>query len=177
MGCLEPLYHSYRRGGLTKYEEQTEADSNSFISVPNRIRSDHKNGWHRDKFDEMVGGFIGRTYLPQMLAPEIRALESGQKIWEIRQRGREREPQQSGRTNTHRGILEQPSCMTLDWHSRRTGLKDMQEVRLRQPVREKPTSKSQENVGERYVPGEKIEGLGPVPSCTPNVFHFMRKCQ
>jgi len=89
MGCLEPLYHSYRHAGLTRYEQQTEADSNSFVSIPNRICPDHKNGWHRDKLNGMVGSFTGRTYLPQMPAPETRALESGQKGWEIQQRGRE----------------------------------------------------------------------------------------
>jgi len=76
MNCFDPLYHGYPRSGLAKYEEQTEADSNSFVSVPNRIRSDHKNGLHRDKLNEMVGGFIGRTYLPQGPAPQMRALES-----------------------------------------------------------------------------------------------------
>jgi len=76
MSCLDPLFHGYPRSGLAKYEEQTEADPNSFVFVPNRICSDHENGLHRDKLNEMVGSFTGRTYLPQRPAPQMRALES-----------------------------------------------------------------------------------------------------
>jgi len=76
MSFLGRLFHGYHRSGLTKYEEQTEADSNSFVSVPDRIRSEHKNGLHRDKLNGMVGSFTGRTYLPQRPAPQMKALES-----------------------------------------------------------------------------------------------------
>ena len=63
MNSLDPLYHGYSRSGLTKHEEQSEADPNSFISVPNRIRSDHKNGWHRDKLSErFAGSIVTRTF-------------------------------------------------------------------------------------------------------------------
>jgi len=49
--------------------------------------------------------------------------------------------------------------------------------RLRQPEREQPTLKSHEKVSERCEPGEEIQGLGPVPSGTPNVLDLMRQCQ
>ena len=78
-----------------------------------------------DKFNGMFGGFTHPTYLPQRPAPQMKPLESGRDTGrEIRQRGRERELQQSGTANTHKRWLVQPSCMTLEWDLRQFGLED-----------------------------------------------------
>ena len=49
MSCSHPLSQDYPNGDLTKYKEQSEADPNSLISLPNGIRSDGKNDYHRGK--------------------------------------------------------------------------------------------------------------------------------
>ena len=43
--------HDYRHGDLTRYEEQSEADPNSLIPLPNRIRSDDKNDCHHGQIE------------------------------------------------------------------------------------------------------------------------------
>jgi len=47
MSCLDKTLHDYRHGNLTNYKEQGETDSNSFISLPDRIRSDHEDNCQR----------------------------------------------------------------------------------------------------------------------------------
>ena len=43
---LDKSFRNYRVGNLTKSQEQSKTDPNSFIFVPNRVRSDGKNDYH-----------------------------------------------------------------------------------------------------------------------------------
>jgi len=53
-----PLLRDDSHGDLTEYEEQSEAGSNSPISLPNRIRSDDENSYHRG-FNDVVNAIAG----------------------------------------------------------------------------------------------------------------------
>ena len=46
LNSLDKSFRDYCVGDLTKSQEQSKTDSNSFIFVPNRIRSDGKNDYH-----------------------------------------------------------------------------------------------------------------------------------
>ena len=59
--CPDPLSHDYSRDRLTDYKEQSEADSNSPIFIPNRICSDHENSCHRDLMAWLVAPSVVRT--------------------------------------------------------------------------------------------------------------------
>lgn len=46
---LNPLAQNYRIGDLAEYQEQSEADSNPLVSLPNRVCSDGKNDYYNVK--------------------------------------------------------------------------------------------------------------------------------
>ena len=96
MSRSHPLSQNYSHGGLTKDKEQSKADPNSLISLPNGIRSDDKNDCHRGKVNiNSIDSFAHHTYFPNQPTPQKRALESARdKSRAIRQRGRKQELRQ-----------------------------------------------------------------------------------
>ena len=67
---LDKLVKNYHVGNLIESQEQSEADSNSLVSVPNRPRPDGENDCRNvqtesnSEFNDMVSGSACRTYLP-----------------------------------------------------------------------------------------------------------------
>lgn len=46
---FDKLLREYRVGDLTNYQEQSKADPNSFIFIPNRIGPNGENDYHGGK--------------------------------------------------------------------------------------------------------------------------------
>ena len=80
---LQKLLHDYSIGDLKKYQQQSEANPNSLIFIPNRIRSDGENdcrGGRKEpvwKSDQEVW-IPRRTYLPSRPPPQTRSLRNTQ---------------------------------------------------------------------------------------------------
>ena len=67
-----------RVGDLVEHQEQSEADSNSLVSLPNCVSSDGENDYHnvRFEFGGAIDGFSCRTYFRPSLIQRERALRN-----------------------------------------------------------------------------------------------------